>query len=1051
VLRFQLNGSQPFSQVLRQTRETALAAYAHQDLPFEQLVEALQPERHLSHSPLFQVMFVLQNTPAEKIALEGLLVDVLEVDIPAAARFDLTLNMTEQNGRLKAIFEFNADLFEHDSIERLSRHFHHLLEAIIDRPDDAVAELPLLSDKEQHQLLIEWNRTHAVLPLQQTIHALFEDCAGNYPHYIAVVFEQQRLSYAELNAKANRLAHYLRTQGVGADELVGICIERSLDMIVAVLGVLKAGGAYLPLDPTLPQARMRHMLEDARPCLLLTQAHLLERLPDTAIKGICVDRDTTLLATWPEHNPVQQTRPDHLAYIIYTSGSTGKPKGTLIHHRGLVNLVLAQQQAFDLYPGKRVLQWASFNFDASVSEIFTALTAAARLYMASGEAVLPGQNLLDTLRRHHIELVTLTPSSLSALPVEPLPELKTLVVAGEDCDHALIAPWVKHYTVINAYGPTEATVCATVYPCSDDGQRHPPIGRPIANTQTYILDGYLHPVPIGVTGELYIGGEGLARGYLGRPDLTAERFIQNPFSEQPGARMYQTGDLARYLADGHIEYVGRIDQQVKIRGYRIELGELEFALSQLPSVHEAVVLAQDTPAGGRQLVAYVVLHANLPETNVSASSALRTAMHLRLPDYMVPAHFVFLDQLPLNSNGKIDRNALVGVGEEKNELTYAPPCTPIQEELAEIWCTLLARKQIGRNDNFFHIGGHSLLAVQLMARINDAFRLSLPLSQLFLSPTIAMLAAAIDARQSAAQLVVPLKQGSHAAPIWLIHPAGGTVFCYRKLADKLDADRPVYAIQSPEIAGLASDSYHFDMLCRRYAEDIVRLQPDGSVYLAGWSMGGALSFGIAQILEEAGRDIGWVGMFDTMLTKRERPQRFEEFVEWVFTRVQSEAFMPGTTLESTHARATQYIDEYGIEHLAQRLSINPDCLTDELGLDAHYVTFLQKQYEIQQAHVALMADFAPSKIHAPLHIFHAEESTRQGTLTMNWLAHTNDRIHSTQQTLPGHHENLILLEDNLDKIVQVLQKEHSNYSFLEIASWEALTRDAEEDTVGAEV
>lgn len=1018
VLRFKLNGAQPFSRLLQQTRETALAAYTHQDLPFEQLVQALQPERHLSHAPLFQVMFVLQNTPAMPLALQDLQAEPLQIEAPCIAKFDLTLSMTEQDQRLQAVFEFNADLFERDTIMRMSRHFRHLLEAIVAQPETPIAELPLLSSAEQGQILVEWNRTHASLPSAHTIHQLFEACVQDFPDRIATVFQDQQLSYAELNAKANRLAHYLRQQGVCADELVGICIERSLDMVIAVLGVLKAGGAYLPLDPMLPPARMAYMIEDAQPLLLLTEGHLLGHLPQMEIAQLCLDRDAALLSTWPTHNPSQQTLPEHLAYAIYTSGSTGNPKGTLIHHRALINLVLAQQEAFDLQPGRRVLQWASFNFDASVSEIFTALTAGAQLYLAPSEAVLPGQNLLETLKRYQIELVTLTPSSLSALPLEPLPELKTLVVAGEHCDHALIAPWIKRYTVINAYGPTEATVCATVYPCANDGQRHPPIGRPIANTQTYILDTYLHPVPIGVTGELYIGGEGLARGYLGRPDLTAERFIQNPFSDQLGARMYKTGDLARYLPDGHIEYIGRIDHQVKIRGYRIELGEIEFALTQLPSVREAVVLAQDAPVGGQRLVAYVVLESTLSAEH--DSNTLRIALGRNLPDYMVPAHFVFLPKIPINTNGKVDRKALDALGWVEDELVYAPPCTPSEERLAAIWNELLGKKHIGRDENFFHLGGHSLLAVRLTARINDAFQCALPVSQIFLSPTIATLAAMIDARQSATQLLVPIKRGRQAAPLWLIHPAGGTVFCYRKLASRIDDARPVYAIQSPEIAGLDIAPYNFDMLCRRYTSEITRVQPDGPVYLAGWSLGGALSFRIAQMLEREERQVGWVGLFDTMLARGEGPQHFEEFVAWAFTRVQTETLAPGDALEAAHARAAQYIEEHGTEHLVQKLSANPHYLTDELGLDANYVAFLRNQYAIQQAHIALMAQFAPGRINAPLHVFRAEESVRQEAAQVNWLAHTNDSQQSTQQTLPGRHENLILLEENIDAIVRVL-------------------------------
>ena len=1021
VLRFKLNGEMSFTRLLQQTRETALAAYTHQDLPFEQLVEALQPERHLSHAPLFQVMFVLQNTPSMSFALPDLQAEPLQIAAPSIARFDLTLSMTEQDKRLQAVFEYNADLFERETIVRMSRHFRHLLEAIVVNPETPVAELPLLTSEEQRQILVEWNQTQASLLPSQTFQHLFEACAREHADRPAVVFQEQQLSYAELNARANRLAHYLQDRGVGPDQLVAICAERSLDMIVAVLGVLKAGGAYLPIDPALPPSRMNYMLQDANPCLLLTQGHLSVRLSSTNIEQICLDRDDSILSIWPDHNPPQQAWADHLAYVIYTSGSTGNPKGTLIHHRALANLAKAQCEAFGLQPGTRVLQWVSFNFDPCVADICSTLISGACLYLAPAEELLPGPGLLHTLRRHQIEVVALTPSALAEIPVEPLPDLKTWVLGGERCENALIAPWLKTHEVINVYGPTESTVMTTAYPCAADGQRHPPIGQPIANTQTYILDEYLNPVPIGVTGELYIGGEGLARGYLGRPDLTAERFLQNPFSDQPGARMYKTGDLARYLPDGHIEYIGRIDHQVKIRGYRIELGEIEFALTQLSSVREAVVLTQEAPAGGRRLVAYVVL-----ESAVSAehdSSTLRTALGRTLPEYMVPAHFVFLPKIPVNTNGKLDRKALDALEWREDELVYAALCTPTEEQLAALWSELLGKKTIGRDENFFHLGGHSLLAVRLTARINETFQCALPVSQIFLSPTVATLATTIDARQGTASLVVPIKQSGHAAPVWFIHPAGGTVFCYRKLASRIDEARPVYAIQSPEIAGLDIGPWNFERVCQLYKSEITRVQADGPVYLAGWSLGGALSFRIAEMLEQEGRQVGWVGLFDTMLARDERPQEFAEFVAWAFTRVQMETLAADGVLQAVHVRATQYVEEYGTEHLMQQLSANPHYLTEELGLEANYVGFLQNQHAVQQAHIAWMAEFVPGQVNAPLHVFRAEESMRQQGAQVDWLAHTNDRQRSTQQTLPGCHENLILLDENIEVIVRVLAKD----------------------------
>ena len=989
VLRFRIDAHGSFIGLLEQARNTLLAAQAHQELPFDHLVAALQPERHLSHSPLFQAMIVLDHAPKEASMFGDLIASPLNIDPPPLARFDLTLHLTEHADALRGTFEFNADLFEQASMDRLARHARQLLEAIVEQPGRAASELSLMSAQEEHRILVEWNRTIAALPPEQTMHELFEACARTHANDIAVVFENEALTYATLNRRANHLAHRLRACRIGPDELVGVFMERSPDMIVAMLGVLKAGGAYLPLAPTLPPARLAYMVDDARPRLLLTQHTWLDKVPDRAIPCLCLDHPSHPSANLSDENPAPVTQPHHLAYVIYTSGSTGKPKGTLVPHRGLVNLVQSQKQAFGLERGSRVLQWASFNFDASVAEIFSTLSAGACLYLAPPEAVLPGRSLLDTLRRHRIETVTLTPSTLAVLPQEPLPDLKTLIVAGEACDHALIAPWLKHYTVINAYGPTEATVCATVHACTGDGQRHPPIGRPIANTQAYILDAHLHPVPIGVTGELYIGGEGLARGYLARPDLTADRFLQNPFSDQPGARMYRTGDLARYTPDGHIEYLGRLDAQVKLRGYRVELGEIECALADLPGVREAVVLAQPAPEG-QCLVAYIV-------AETLSVDHLRAALLRCLPDHMVPAHFVLLDQLPINSNGKVDRPALDAIGWHDNAPVQAPPQTPTEQRLADLWCELLGRTRMGRHANFFQVGGHSLLAVRLLARIDERFGVSLPLSQLFRTPSIAQLALALDSgRPSGSQLVVPLQPGPRGAPIWLIHPAGGTVLCYRQLAERLATTAEVLAIQSPEVAG-EDASTDFDGLCKRYAAEMLRIQPTGPFFLAGWSMGGALSLRIGELLEQAGHAVGWIALFDTMRPRaREKPQQFDEFVDWAMTRVPRQAW--GWT--------------------------DPEPATTGPGLDADTLAFLRRQYALQQAHAALLGDFIPGRLKAPLHVFRAHESIACHGTEPDWLRHTNAADRSSEHVVEGHHDNLLMLGMNLDTMTHVLSREY---------------------------
>ncbi|RPI95737.1 MAG: amino acid adenylation domain-containing protein, partial [Chloroflexi bacterium] len=626
------------------------------------------------------------------------------------------------------------------TIERMSRHFTHLLEAIVANPSARIQDLPMLGADELHQLLVEWNATETEYPYaaRQCVHELFETQAEKTPDAVALVFEDQQLTYAQLNARANQLAHYLRSQGVGPDVLVGICMERSLEMIIGLLGILKAGGAYVPLDPTYPAERLAFTLEDAKPAVVLTQTHLQQTFPTNSF---CLDSQWDTLDSYARSNPGNIAVPGNLAYLIYTSGSTGKPKGVLLKHDGLVNLVHAQVDAFFIRAEQRILQFASFNFDASTSEIFMALSCSATLCLATLDDLMPGEKLEGTLQRLAIDVVTLPPVALNVLSPTALLRLETIIVAGEACPSSLVAQWAGAHTFFNAYGPTEATVCASIQHCHVEQAGDPPIGRPIANAQIYLLDADLNPAPVGMPGELYIGGAGLARGYQNRPDLTAEKFIPNPFSTKPGARMYRSGDLARRLPDGNIEYLGRLDHQVKIRGFRIELGEIEAALAALPEVREVVVLAREDTPGDKRLVAYLVAQREheLPETSV-----LRSKLAQSLPEYMVPAHFISLEQLPLTPNGKIDRRALPAPDMLRSEVGYVAPRTPTEEILTRIWAEVLHVERVGIHDNFFELGGHSLLATQLISKIRAAFQIDLPLRLLFDAACIEMIASEID-------------------------------------------------------------------------------------------------------------------------------------------------------------------------------------------------------------------------------------------------------------------------------------------------------------------
>jgi amino acid adenylation domain-containing protein len=745
VLRTNFADNPSFENLLAQVRETTLQAYEHQDVPFEQVVEALQPQRSLSHSPLFQVMFVLQNVPMTEFELPGVTLTQLDGD-STIAKFDLTLSMSETDRGLVGEWEYNTDLFDGSTIERMTAHFQNLLSAIVANPAVTVGELALLSAAERHQLLVEWNDTAFEYPTDKCIHQLFESQVERTPDAVAVVFENQQLTYRELNQQANQLAHYLQTLGVRPEVLVGICVERSLEMVVGLLGILKAGGAYVPLDPHYPQERLSYMLEDAQVSVILTQQHLLEKLQQHQTQLVYLDTDWRLISQLNQDHPLTAIQTTNLAYVIYTSGSTGQPKGVMVAHQGLLNLVFWHQQTFKITSLDKATQLAGTGFDAAVWELWPYLTAGASIYLVKPELLTSPINLRDWLISQKITMSFVpTPVAQELLSLEWATESIALryILTGGDKLHQYPSVSIP-FQVVNNYGPTENTVVTTsgLVVAQEQNQISPTIGQPIANTQVYILDQQLQPVPVGVPGELHIGGAGLARGYLNRPELTQEKFIPNPFKETQGSRLYKTGDLARYLPDGNIEYLGRIDNQVKIRGFRIELGEVEAVLTQHPVVRETVVIARENSAGDKQLVAYLVPHQEPAPTN----SDLRHFLKAQLPDYMMPSAFVVLEALPLTPNGKVDRRALPQP-ELRPELepTFVAPQTPTEELVASIWEKVLRVSQVGINDNFFELGGHSLLATQLLLQVNDACRVELPLSKLFEAPTVASLSNYIEA------------------------------------------------------------------------------------------------------------------------------------------------------------------------------------------------------------------------------------------------------------------------------------------------------------------
>ncbi len=747
VLRTDLCGNPSFRELLARVRKVSLEAQAHQELPFEQLVQELQPDRVLSHTPLFQVMFVFQEPILQALELPNLTLQPLLAD-SGVAKFDLTLFVEETEQGLTGAIEYNTDLFRADTITRMLGHFQTLLTSIVANPDKRLSELQLLTDAEQHQLLVEWNDTQTDYPQDKCIHQLFEEQCLRTPDAVAVVFEDQPLTYRELNNRANQLAHYLQQLGVQPDVLVGICVERSLWLVVGLLGILKAGGAYVPLDPTYPQERQRFMLSDSGVSILLTHKSLLPQLPEHRSQVVCLDADWHAIKQESEENPPSEVKPTNLVYVLYTSGSTGRPKGVAIEHHSPVALVDWARRVFTCEQLAGVLASTSICFDLAVFELFVPLSVGGKVILVENALRLPSES-------QDITLINTVPSAIAQLLETGIPaSVNTVALAGEPVQNQLVQRLYRQDTlqqVFNLYGPSEDTTYSTYALVKKGTSQSPPIGRPIANTQAYILDPHRQLVPIGVPGELHLSGVGLARGYFNRPELTDEKFIPNPYN--PGTRLYKTGDLVRYLPDGNIEYLGRIDHQVKIRGFRIELGEIEAGLSQHPDVYSAVVVAREDVLGSPRLVAYIVPN---PEATVSVGE-LRSFLKQQLPEYMIPSAFVMLEALPLTPNGKVDRWALPASDTARPELEkpFVAPRTEVEERLAAIWSEVLGLEQVGVCDNFFELGGHSLLATQIVSRLREAFGLELPLRRLFESPTVAELAESIE--EAIATTITPIQ------------------------------------------------------------------------------------------------------------------------------------------------------------------------------------------------------------------------------------------------------------------------------------------------------
>ena len=875
VLKADLDGRMGFDELLAQARQRALEAQAHQDLPFEQLVEALQPERSLSHNPLFQVLFNYQSEArgnGQAFRFDELQMESVQFD-SRTAQFDLTLDLTDEEQRFCAVFDYATDLFDASTVERLAGHWRNLLRGIVANPRQRLGELPLLDAPERRQTLSEWNPAQRECAVQGTLQQRFEEQARQRPQAVALILDEQRLSYGELNARANRLAHCLIARGVGADVPVGLALERSLDMLVGLLAILKAGGAYLPLDPAAPEERLAHILDDSGVRLLLTQGHLLEHLPRQAgVEVLAIDG--LVLDGYAESDPLTTLSADNLAYVIYTSGSTGKPKGTLLTHRNALRLFSATEAWFGFDERDVWTLFHSYAFDFSVWEIFGALLYGGRLVIVPQWVSRSPEDFYRLLCREGVTVLNQTPSAFkqlmamacSADMATQQPALRYVIFGGEALDLQSLRPWFQRFgdrqpQLVNMYGITETTVHVTYRPVSEadlEGGLVSPIGGTIPDLSWYILDRDLNPVPRGAVGELYIGRAGLARGYLRRPGLSATRFVPNPFPGGAGERLYRTGDLARFQADGNIEYIGRIDHQVKVRGFRIELGEIEAALAGLAGVRDAVVLAHDG-VGGTQLVGYVV--ADSAEDAERLRESLRESLKRHLPDYMVPAHLMLLERMPLTVNGKLDRQALPQPDASLSQQAYRAPGSELEQRIAAIWAEILGVERVGLDDNFFELGGHSLLLLMLKERIGDTCQATLSISQLMTHASVAEQAACIEG-QARESLLVPLNGKREGSPLFMFHPSFGSVHCYKTLAMALRDRHPVKGVVCRALLGAGREVPEWDDMVAEYAEQLLQEHPEGVFNLAGWSLGGNLAMDVAARLEQRGRQVAFVGWID---------------------------------------------------------------------------------------------------------------------------------------------------------------------------------------------
>jgi amino acid adenylation domain-containing protein len=1006
VLRARFDEKMTFRDLLAQVRETTLGAYAHQDLPFEKLVEEVHPDRSASGSPLVQVMFSLNTDFVEEQLLPGLRVEPMEVE-NGTAKFDLTLVAHETREGLQLVAEYDVDLFTSTMMNRLLEHYANLLRAAAAAPETPLIKINFLGEAEKKRLLVEWNNTRKQYPRDVSISHLVEQWAMSRPQSPGVSYGESTLTYAELNARANQLAHQLQTFGLKRGDVVGLLTERSNEMIVAMLGILKAGGGYLPLDPSYPQERLAFMLNDSGARFLVTQPALTKLIEKHGAQIVPIDSAFKSLTGQREGNLPDSPAATDLANLIYTSGSTGLPKGVCIPHRGIVRLV-RDTDYMEVAPTDVVTQTSSISFDAATWEIWTALINGAHLVGISKDELVDPSAFKSKLKKAQATIVFTTTAVFNQIASEipgVFENLKYVFFGGEAADPKSVASVLKNrppHRLMHAYGPTETTVYATVHWVRDvaPDAKTIPIGKPIANSTAYILDSARNLAPIGVPGELWLGGDGMALGYLNRPELTAERFIPDPFSSEPGARLYRSGDLARLREDGAIEFLGRVDTQVKIRGFRIELGEIEAALLQHPANRKAAVLAREDSPGDKRLVGYVEFAA---DQKVEVAT-LKTFLKQTLPEFMVPAAFVILEKMPLLPNGKVDRKQLPAPEWKGIERRFEAPATDLEQKIAKIFERVLNVQPVGATDNFFDLGGHSLLAVKLFSQFEKAFARKLPLATLFKAPTIRQLAEILsgeDKPQSWSTIVDIQPKGTK-RPIFWIHSLGGDggggFFYYRRLAELLGEDQPSFGIRSPQ-----EPFDRIESMAEYYIKSLREVQPTGPYQLGGFCFGGVVAYEMARQLIEAGEKVSLLAILESgppNLGKIHRDAAYS--LENVYENLRDFVAHPaGEKVEMVRRKARKLRDKL-IARRQENTEEKPAALNDFIDMSKYPKDYVK----YAETHWKALESYRPIPFKGTISLFRArKQPLRSADPSLGWNTLAPGRVRIT--VVPGNHESMV--------------------------------------------